>query len=114
MGGGEDVRGVVQHQRWYVELFQIVGDIGFGERFDALIRVLGTACMLHSQNWSSVPCETFAPGRLAPWKAIAKSLSLAVIVHLVLRPAFQADWVLRSQSASRVGPSRGALPGVND
>jgi len=23
-------------------------------------------CMLHSQNWSSIPCETLAPGRLAP------------------------------------------------
>ncbi len=26
----------------------------------------GLAGWLHSQNWSSIPCETFAPGRLAP------------------------------------------------
>ena len=56
----------MKDQRRHVELLEVFGEIRLGERLDAVEGVLVTRLHPWSQNESIMPCETLAPGLLAP------------------------------------------------
>ena len=53
----------VQNERRHIDLLEILGEVRFGEHFDAFVGALD-ACIPCSQNESRTPCDTVAPGRL--------------------------------------------------
>jgi|ERR1035438_2624651 hypothetical protein len=59
----------------HVEFLEVLGEVGLGERLDAVKRVFMAACIPWNQNQSIMPCEIFAPGRLKPKNGpLARSL----------------------------------------
>ena len=56
----------LHNERGYVDVLQILGEVGFGERLDAVIVGLAPPIMPWRHQFWMTPSSGFAPGRLNP------------------------------------------------